>query len=450
MSSSPSSILEPLHAALLDLHANPYPHVPNPPSCPNRASVALIIRLDDPADSSPSSSLAAPVSTDADPVRMLNSLFSGARRTSSPKILFIRRAVRAGDRWTGHVALPGGKRDAGDASDRAAAERETREEVGLDLAGQRAVFVGNLPERVVTTSWGQVPLIVLCPFVWVLPGRGRAAAAAAALELQPTEVASAHWVPVEALLDRGARTVERVDVSSWLVRGYGGLAAVLLRIVLGRMEFSAIKLAPVESVFVAAPAEGDKTTENEAVAMPAASKSSIEDKVRSGSRDKARPEQQQQQPLLLWGLTLGIVTDLLELVPPHDALAYWAFPTFTPPDLRLVLWLLSYRFRRRKARAVEQASSAVRLRIEGADEAPDGHPGQSGIEGLGVGRYFGGEHDLGRPARVGERSSAVGILLEGYYGHVRAAIVVTLLARLAAASGTVIWLWRWWRGRSGQ
>lgn len=49
------------------------------------------------------------------------------------EILLIRRARREGDPWSGHVAFPGGKRDATDTSLLATSIRETREEVGLTL-----------------------------------------------------------------------------------------------------------------------------------------------------------------------------------------------------------------------------------------------------------------------------------------------------------------------------
>jgi 8-oxo-dGTP pyrophosphatase MutT (NUDIX family) len=74
-------------------------------------------------------------------------------------VIFIKRAARVGDRWTSHVALPGGKRDPEDEDDRAVAIRETVEEIGLDLNSPDAFFVGNLPERVVSTSWGKVPYV---------------------------------------------------------------------------------------------------------------------------------------------------------------------------------------------------------------------------------------------------------------------------------------------------
>jgi 8-oxo-dGTP pyrophosphatase MutT (NUDIX family) len=74
-----------------------------------------------------------------------------------PELLFIKRAARIGDKWNGHVALPGGKRDPEDDDDAVTAMREALEEVGIDLSPNNAIAVGNLPQRIVTTSWGKVP-----------------------------------------------------------------------------------------------------------------------------------------------------------------------------------------------------------------------------------------------------------------------------------------------------
>ena len=46
-------------------------------------------------------------------------------------ILLIRRADRSGDPWSGHMALPGGRREAGDSDLAGTAIRETVEEVGI-------------------------------------------------------------------------------------------------------------------------------------------------------------------------------------------------------------------------------------------------------------------------------------------------------------------------------
>ncbi len=50
------------------------------------------------------------------------------------ELLFIRRARRRGDPWSGHMAWPGGKREPCDTTNIDCAVRETREEIGLDLA----------------------------------------------------------------------------------------------------------------------------------------------------------------------------------------------------------------------------------------------------------------------------------------------------------------------------
>jgi 8-oxo-dGTP pyrophosphatase MutT (NUDIX family) len=148
-----------LSKALQSLQVSPCPHVPNPPGVGKRASVALVLRV------RPSY---------ADSICLANQTVTLDEHQSSAhnilgdffaqdwvqggqaEILFIKRAGRVSDRWSGHVAFPGGRRDPPDLDDCAAAIRETREEVGLDLT-MNCIYAGNLPERVVTTSWGKQP-----------------------------------------------------------------------------------------------------------------------------------------------------------------------------------------------------------------------------------------------------------------------------------------------------
>jgi 8-oxo-dGTP pyrophosphatase MutT (NUDIX family) len=61
-------------------------------------------------------------------------------RRAEPAVLMIERAQR-GDPWSGHMAFPGGRIEAGDADARAAAYRETREEVGI--APEAITYVGD-------------------------------------------------------------------------------------------------------------------------------------------------------------------------------------------------------------------------------------------------------------------------------------------------------------------
>lgn len=161
----PDRIASSLHNVLLEVHQHPFPHVPNPPKCKKRASVALILRVRPTYDHWPDTdaTTAAPPNPPDGPLTVqqrLDAFFSQPWvRHGDPEVLFIKRASRAGDRWTGHVALPGGKRDPEDVDDQAAAVREAAEEIGFDLTAEDCIHVGNLPERVVTTSWGSVPCV---------------------------------------------------------------------------------------------------------------------------------------------------------------------------------------------------------------------------------------------------------------------------------------------------
>ena len=61
------------------------------------------------------------------------------------ELLFIERAKHEGDPWSGQMAFPGGRVDAGDTSERHTAQRETFEEVGLSL--QEAEYLGRLDDQ---------------------------------------------------------------------------------------------------------------------------------------------------------------------------------------------------------------------------------------------------------------------------------------------------------------
>ncbi len=104
-----------------------------------------------------------------------------------PDVLFIRRTEREGDPWSGHLGFPGGRVDEGDRGPREAAERETWEEVGLDL--RAADCLGRLDDL----RGAHVPLVVSC-FVFGLRSRP-------VLRLDDKEVADAFWFPLGDLAD---------------------------------------------------------------------------------------------------------------------------------------------------------------------------------------------------------------------------------------------------------
>ncbi len=108
------------------------------------------------------------------------------------EILFIRRSRVDGDPWSGHMALPGGRVDVGDASALEAARRETLEEVALDLA-RDAELLGQLDDLRASARGGVLPMAIT-PFVFRLR-------VPASLSLDTEEVEEALWVPIRRLLD---------------------------------------------------------------------------------------------------------------------------------------------------------------------------------------------------------------------------------------------------------
>ena len=112
-------------------------------------------------------------------------------------VLLIRRAERVGDPWSGHMAFPGGRRDREDPDLLATALRETREEVGLDLA-EHAEFLVRMPDVPATFRAAGIELTV-APFVFALRGEH---------VLAPNhEVAETLWVPLRSLaVGEGAGT----------------------------------------------------------------------------------------------------------------------------------------------------------------------------------------------------------------------------------------------------
>lgn len=113
------------------------------------------------------------------------------RDEDGPSILFVERAVRAGDRWSGQMALPGGRRGPDDADLAETARREASEEVGVDLGEP----VGRLDDVDGRTSG-----IVVATYVFLVDQEPD-------IVPDPAEVQEAVWIPIAHLWSDVAPTL---------------------------------------------------------------------------------------------------------------------------------------------------------------------------------------------------------------------------------------------------
>lgn len=102
------------------------------------------------------------------------------------EVLFILRAEFPGDPWSGNIAFPGGHIEADDDSARAAAERETLEEIGIDLGQEE--FLGQLDD----VAGAHLPVIVSC-FSYVV--------AESTPIIANREIGETFWIPLADLAD---------------------------------------------------------------------------------------------------------------------------------------------------------------------------------------------------------------------------------------------------------
>ena len=109
-------------------------------------------------------------------------------RASGLNVLFIERSTNDNDSWSGHIAFPGGRSESCDRSPRETAERETREELGLDLS--TAQYMGRLSDVAVDS----LNTVVSC-FVYAVNQRPE-------LHPDPREVANSLWLPMKEIHNR--------------------------------------------------------------------------------------------------------------------------------------------------------------------------------------------------------------------------------------------------------
>ena len=117
------------------------------------------------------------------------------------ELLYLLRAQRGGDPWSGHISFPGGKIDASDKGPLETAIRETREETSLDLA--EAECVCRLDDQATHLS-----RVHVAAFVFYLSNE-----AELPLSLNQ-EIQRAFWIPLADLMDEN-RYVTTVVAGEW-------------------------------------------------------------------------------------------------------------------------------------------------------------------------------------------------------------------------------------------
>ncbi|KAG2023597.1 hypothetical protein CC2G_001231 [Coprinopsis cinerea AmutBmut pab1-1] len=279
----PYSVVPLLSRALHRVRSTPPRIIASPPTQPRRAAVALIIRVvPSPHAPIPPNPANPPTLSEffeldwvKDPNAQAEILFlhreNPASNGDGP---FNQSRVRVGKE--AHVAFPGGRTEPDDEGGLYTAMRQTWEEIGIDLAEKDYICIGQLDDREITTSLGKRLLMILSPFVFL-----QVTPQAPAPDPVPTT--QIHWTPLNALVSPYSKpkwSTVTVDAASRLTPKHSAFLRVLVRLLVGSMEFPAILLDPSPASF------GEK-----------------------GLNGHASSRRLQQ--LKLWGLSLGMTLDLM-------------------------------------------------------------------------------------------------------------------------------------------
>ncbi|KIK71413.1 hypothetical protein GYMLUDRAFT_211645 [Collybiopsis luxurians FD-317 M1] len=275
MSEKPFAITPLLSRALHRIRITPPRIISSPPTQPRRASVAILIRVVPSPHSQPSSHSAQPTLSEFFELDWVKDPNARA------EILFLRRETplpeetahsqpRTKSRHEAHVAFPGGRTEPDDEGGMYTALRQTWEEIGIDLAEKDYLCIGQLDDREITTSLGKRLLMILSPFVFLQVTPSAPAP-------DPIPSTTLYWVPLESLVSPITPpqwSHVTVDAASRLAPKHSVALKLLVRALVGSMQFPAIILHPCSSL----PPPSDANS---------------------------------PQILKLWGLSLGMTLDLM-------------------------------------------------------------------------------------------------------------------------------------------
>ncbi|RNE98073.1 putative NUDIX family hydrolase [Trypanosoma conorhini] len=171
----------------------------------HRSAVAIVLRFGEAEQQRAAHRLLSCRDAGLSSVQLLQPLAGAATAAlpSSLRVLFVRRADLAADRWSGSVTFPGGRRDAGDANDRRAVEREVDQMLGIPLQSRDFVCLGRLRDYAIRSRHIQAAGAVQSRFVFLHTGE-----LAPTLRFSRHEVEAVQWVPLTAF------TAEHVDWGS--------------------------------------------------------------------------------------------------------------------------------------------------------------------------------------------------------------------------------------------
>ena len=149
-----------------------------------------------------------PDHTQVAPRAAVAAVFRPLEAGGGSELLFIQRATKPTDPWSGQMAFPGGREEEHDATARHTAMRETEEEVGLDLSGAR--FLGHLSE--LDGGRANNRRVIVSAHAWWWDGPRP--------PLTPNyEVADVVWVPLADLVDRNRHIDYKYPLSGMLFPG---------------------------------------------------------------------------------------------------------------------------------------------------------------------------------------------------------------------------------------
>ena len=233
---------------------------------------------------------------------------------------------------------------------RLTAMRQTWEEIGLDLAERDYTCIGQLDDREITTSLGKRLLMILSPFVFLQ-------LTPHSLPTDPVPATTLHWTPLASLVSPSSSpqwSTVTVDAATRLVSKHSTALRLLIRVLVGSMQFPAIIVEPSPS--------SDSNT------------NSAQHNEENGIPPSIFTDKSLHQNLKLWGLSLGMTLDLMSymiapstssdfksasssLLSPLLRLPYQSsgnmrvdvvapslasvFPRFSYPDVNFWIWCVS-------------------------------------------------------------------------------------------------------------